>query len=391
MKFTVYNPVRVVFGNSKINEVGPLAMSYGKHPLVVSMSELADAGILEPVFVSLEKAGCTYTLFDDLINEPKTEDIEKVVKIARHSECDVIIGVGGGSCMDTAKATAIAVNHPEEIWEYVNLSNRPPKPIDIQKVLPVIAVPTTAGTGSEVTPYAVITNSHTVQKGTIKDASIFPVAALIDPELTHTLPLHLTASTGIDAFAHALESYFNVPNRSPWSDMLVEDALGRIVQNLPLVCADGENSMARTQMAWASTIAGMAISHAGTTVAHALAQPLGARTGLSHGVTVSIFLAAVIGHTLPADMSRIARIARILGAPCGLDDSQAAVLAESLINDFVARTGVSFKISDQFAAAEPTLIEDLARDVATYMSRPLNQHPKVFSFEELKQIVAASF
>jgi alcohol dehydrogenase len=391
MTFTAFNPVQIEFGPSRISDLGSVVHPFGKKSLVITMKEILDLGILDPSFQSLEKAGIDYEIFHGLKGEPKSDDIERVTELAVRSGCDMLIGIGGGSCIDTAKAVAISATHPENIWEYVNLSNRPPKPINKANVLPIIAVPTTAGTGSEVTPYSVITNSKTIQKGTIKDPAIFPKTAVVDPELTIKMPLGLTASTGIDAFAHALESYFNVPNRSVWSDMTVEESLKWIVKSLPLVCKDGENIEGRAGMAWGSTLGGLAISQAGTTVVHALAQPLGARTGLPHGISVAIFLSAVLRKTFPEEQNRLSKISYIMGASPDLNEHDAALITADLIEDFIKSSGVSFKISECSAMAEKTLIEDLANDVLTYMSRPLRQHPKVFTKEELKEIITDSY
>lgn len=389
--FTACNPVQIEFGRSKISNLGFFANSFGKKALVVTMKEILDLGILDPAFQSLEKSGMDYVVFRNLKGEPKSDDIDRGTELAVRSECDVIIGIGGGSCMDTAKAIAISATHPEKIWEYVNLSNRPPQTIIKDKVLPVIAIPTTAGTGSEVTPYSVITNSKTIQKGTIKDPAIYPKIALVDPELTLRMPLELTASTGIDAFAHALESYFNVPNRSVWTDMIVEEALKWIIKSFPEVCQDGQNIQARTEMAWGSTLGGIAISQAGTTVIHALAQPLGARTGLPHGISVAIFLGATFKKTFPEEQKRLSKISCLLGASPSLNEHDSALMTADLIDEFIKSSGISFKISEYYELAHKTLIEDLANDVLTYMFRPLKQHPKVFTKEELIEIIADSY
>ncbi len=389
--YNVFNPVKIIFGSGRISELGDLSRSLADRVFVVTMPDLVELGIIEPALESLEAAGVSYSLFKDVKPEPKSADIDAATSIIRESNCDAIIGIGGGSAIDFAKALAISSTHSLKIWEYVNLSNRPPQPLNESAVLPIIAIPTTTGTGAEVTPYAVITNSETIQKGTIKESAIYPRIALVDPALTIGLPPAITAATGVDAFAHALESYFNVPGRTPYSDMIVEEAIRCITKYLPLVCKNGSDIDARAGMAWGATLGGLAISQAGTTVAHALAQPLGARTGLPHGVTVAIFLAAVMESTLPKDQERFVRIATLMGDTTGLSKTDAAWQAIELIKSFIENTGGNFKISSQYKSACATLITELAHDVYSYMSRPLQQHSKIFTEIELQDIVKKSF
>ncbi len=389
MEFNAHMPVKIVFGAGRISSLGEIARLYGKRLFIATMKEIVEMGLLKDGLSSLERSGMDYVLYTDVKPEPKSDDIDSAVDAISDSGCDVVAGVGGGSCIDFAKALAICARHPGKVWSYVNLSNRPPEPVDCSKVLPVIAVPTTAGTGSEVTPYAVVTNTQTVQKGTIKESAIFPAVAIVDPELTLSLPTELTASTGIDALAHAIESYFNASNRTPCSDMIVEESLRWIVRHLPVACRNGNDLRAREGMAWGSTLAGMAISQAGTTVAHAMAQPLGARMGLSHSVSVAVFLLSVMRQTLPEDTGRFARIARIFGASEDLNEYDLAVKGVDLLERFLEDVGMTPRLSD--FGADDGLIDGLVEDVTSYMARPLKQHAKVFAREDLQQIVRMSF
>ena len=390
MLFRAYMPVEILFGPGKVSSLGEASSRFGNRAFVVTMKELIDLGIAERAIESLRKANIDFVLFDKVKSEPKSGDIDSAAEVIRESGCDLVVGLGGGSCIDVAKALAICARHPEPVWEYVNLSNRPPQPITEKDVLPIVAIPTTAGTGSEVTPYAVVTNTETVQKGTIQEPAIFARVAIVDPELTIPLPPRLTAATGVDAFAHALESYINVKKRTPYSDMIAEEALRQITKWLPLAYRDGTNLEARTGMAWGSTLGGMAISQAGTTVVHAIAQPLGARMGLSHSESVAVFLPAVMRHTLPAEQERFARLGEIFsGGTAGkFDVSRTASAAIDSLEQFLDNVGMYLKLSE-FGAPEG-IDSDLAEDVTSYMSRPLGQHPKSFSKEDIRQIVRDS-
>lgn len=390
MNFNINMPVKVLFGSGRVVEFGAEVKGLGRKVFLVTMHDMLELGLLDKAIASLKEAGVEYEIFSDVLPDPKSGDIDGAVERLRISGCDVVAGIGGGSAIDFAKALAICYAHPLDVWSYVNLSNRPPAPIDASKVLPIIALPTTSGTGSEVTPYSVVTNSETVQKGTIKEPSIFPKVAIIDPELTLTLPPELTAIIGVDALAHAVESYFNVPNRTPYSDIVVEQSVGCIAKYLKRAFDDGDDLEARVGMAWGSALAGIAISQAGTTVVHALAQPLGARMGLSHGVSVSIFFLEVLRRTLPAESARFARLAQLLG----VEDAEASELTLAgkgidALADLLAQVKMPPKLSDY--DAKTSLIDELASDVATYMSRPLKQHPKVFTEDELRKIVKACF
>ncbi len=390
MNFNINMPVRVLFGAGRISEFGAEVKGLGKKVFIVTMKEIAELGLLDKALASLKSEGVEYEIFPDVLSDPGSSDIDGVVERLRSSGCDVIAGVGGGSVIDFAKALAICTGHELDVWSYVNLSNRPPAPVNEALVLPVIAVPTTAGTGSEVTPYSVVTNSETVQKGTIKEPSIYPKVAIVDPELTLTLSPELTAVIGVDALAHAVESYFNLPNRAPYSDMIAEESVTYIARYLRRAYADGNDLEARAGMAWGSTLAGIAISQAGTTVVHALAQPLGARMGLSHGVSVSIFFLEVLRHTLPVDSARFARLAVLLGQGGGGGDELAlAGKAVDALAALLAEVNMPPRLSDYGAKVE--LIDELADDVATYMSRPLKQHPRVFTRDELREIIKDCF
>ena len=393
MFFRTYNPVEIIFGPGKITSLGKMCSALGKRAFIVTMKELVDLGIVEKAIKSLREENIEPILFDKVKAEPKSGDIDLAANVLREIGCDFLIGLGGGSCIDVAKALAICAKHEKPVWEYVNLSNRPPQPIVKENVLPIVAIPTTAGTGSEVTPYAVVTNTETVQKGTIKESAIFARFAIVDPELTISLPPKLTTASGVDAFAHALESYLNVKCRTPYSDMIAEEALRWIIKWLPIAYQDGKNLEARAGMAWGSTLGGIAISQAGTTVVHAMAQPLGARMGLSHSESVAIFLPAVMSHTLPAEQERFAKLNKFFsGNSVGELDrfaiSKAAFAAIDSLNQFLDKVGMHLKLSE---FGDPRGIDiQLAEDVTSYMSRPLNQHPKVFDKEDIRRIVQDS-
>lgn len=387
MDFSAHFPTRLEFGAGRLDRLGELAAQHGRRAFLVTMPELVELGFAQRAFESLSRAGLETFLYDSVDPEPKSDEIDAASEVLEAERCDVVIGLGGGSAMDVAKAIAIGATHPLPIWEYVNLSNRPPQRVDAAATLPVIAVPTTAGTGSETTPYAVVTNSETVQKGTIKEPAIFPRVALVDPTLSASMPRGLTGTTGIDALAHSLESYLNVPNRSPLSDALAETAIAALARHLPTAFRDGEDLDARSGVAYAASLSGMVIANAGTTVAHAIAQPLGARLGTGHAESVAVFTVPVLRHTLPVEADRLARIGTLFPGFRGHGKSTdvAAHVAVDAIEGLLEEVGANRRLSDM--GGDEELADALAKDVTTYMSRPLKQHPVVFDEAGIRAVV----
>jgi len=384
--FEVLQPVRVMFGQGQLQQLGKVATPLGRRVCLVTMKELVQLGLVLPAIDLLTKAGLEVVVFDGVKPEPTCTDVDDAVGPVREAGVDLIVALGGGSVMDFAKALAIRATHLAPIWSYVNLSNRPPLPIE-PTVLPIIAIPTTSGTGAEITPYAVMSNQETIQKGTIKSPSIFPKVAIVDPELVRGLPKTMTAATGIDAFAHALESYLNQVNRTPFSDLMATEAMRTIYQSLPQVLTRLDNISLRTDMAWGSLLAGVAIANAGTTVAHALAQPLGARSHLPHSVTVSIFTAPVLRHTWEADVARFGHLCTVLDSRVGqrLTERHRAEKTVGLVEDLLTTTEMNHRLGAYSISEEQT--QGIVEDVFSYMSRPLAQHPKQFSREEIQAII----
>lgn len=389
-EFEIHNPVHVHFGRGKVKQLGEITKDYGKRVFVLTMSDIKKLRLTEDAVSSLKEAGLDVVEYNEVTAEPTCLHVDEVARQVREAKTDIVVAIGGGSVIDVAKAAAICATHSESAWQYVNLSNRPPQPIH-SNVLPIIAVPTTAGTGSEVTPYAVLSNDETIQKGTVKSPYIFPKAAILDPELALKLPKNLTAATGADAFTHALESFMNVRFRSPYSFMVANQAMSIIYKTLPELLHNLHDIQLREQMAYGSMLAGLAITHAGTTVAHAMGQPLGARLHLPHSVTVSIFTLPVIWKTWESDIDKFAELASCLnGASLSeLAVKEKAKCAVELVDSFFKNIEMDLKIGQY--TSDQTIVDALVDDVTSYMSRPLAQHPKHFSDDEVRQIILEAF
>ncbi|KKX53227.1 MULTISPECIES: iron-containing alcohol dehydrogenase [Brevibacillus] len=304
-------PTRIEFGNGKIKELGRCIRELGgTKALVVTDQGIVKSGILKTVTEMLEANAVAYAVFDQVKPNPRDVDCMEAYRIAREGGVDVLIGLGGGSSMDTAKAVGTLLTHGGQIsdWYGLNVLQEP--------ITPLLCIPTTAGTGSEVTFFSVITDTETKLKMNILDTRLAPRIALLDPELTVTLPSHVTASTGMDALTHAIEAYTcNISE--PITDALALYAIDQIVRYLPIAVADGTNLEARKQMLAASLIAGIAFGNSDVGGVHCMAEALGGLYDTPHGVANSMLLPFVFEYNIPADPEKHAVVAERLGAVRG--------------------------------------------------------------------------
>lgn len=312
-------PTEIVFNPgiaSNVKEIieGELRCS---NPLLVTDQGIIESKVAEPVFSQFEDL----TLFDEVEPNPKAPTVNKAGKIARDMEADVIIGLGGGSSMDAAKATALLATNEGEIEEYEGreMYQNPP--------LPVVSIPTTCGTGSEVTWVAVITDPTRKFKMSIKGSEMFPSIAVLDPDLLTTLPSSLIASTGVDALTHAIEAY-TVKPRTIVTDIFAKKAIKLIFKYLKPAYQDiKENIESREHMMLASTLAGIAFGNSDVGSVHCIAESVGGLYDIPHGIANSIFLPYVMEFNLPVVKNRYASIARFIG----INEAADVVAAKKLI------------------------------------------------------------
>lgn len=291
--FNYYVPVRVVFGPGKLNEAGDHVKQYGKKAFIVTGPFIKKTGMVDRLQDILRKSGVASEYFLDVTPNPLSTEIDKGAELAKEAGCDVFIGLGGGSAMDAAKCIAYAVGHNEPIWPHwigaKELGN---------KTMPIIAITTTSGTASHISPWAVITNPETGEKPGNGNDSIFAKVGIVDPELMLTVPPAVTAATTFDVVAHALEGYTS-NLATPITDMFCEQAIRMAGKYGRMVAKDGNNLEARTGMAYADTLAGFSLSIAVVTLAHAIAHGVGAVGNTSHGGS----LAALTPHTIRFSMN----------------------------------------------------------------------------------------
>ncbi len=280
-----------------------------KKILIVTDPLLEKLGITDKVVEPLEAAGIQAELYTEVVPEPPLEVGEKLVRFTREREFDLVIGLGGGSALDLAKLAAVLATHEGDVADYLNLTG---KRSLTHKGLPKILIPTTSGTGSEVTNIAVLSLATT--KDVVTHDYLLPDAAIVDPALTVSLPPKVTAATGIDALTHAIEAYVSV-NANPVTDGLALQAIRLISGSIRTAVSDGENKEARSDMSYGSYLAGLAFFNAGVAGVHALAYPLGGQFHIAHGESNAVLLPYVMGYIRSSCEKRMRDIYVAMGFP----------------------------------------------------------------------------
>ncbi|MFW9938425.1 MAG: iron-containing alcohol dehydrogenase [Candidatus Thorarchaeota archaeon] len=384
-KFNFYNPTRIRFGWGSINEIGNIVKRNGKKSLLVTVKSFPT---MKPLFEKIknlcEKEGVEVIHFDGVIPNPTNECVNLGSKLAAENEVDVIIGVGGGSSIDTAKGIAVGATHKEDVWNYRLGQKR----IESAKVLPIIAVPTTAGTGAEVTNMAVIKSSEDNFKSALADWSLNPKISIVDPELTLTVPPHITASTGFDAFSHSFEPFIN-NNASDFIDLYALDSLKKIIKYLPIAVKDGLNREAREALSFAATLGGLCIANIGTTLPHGIGMAIGGNIpDIIHGESLAIVYPEINRWTWKEAIEKYALVARLFNPKLDIISAESA--AEKCceeINSFLKEIGLWMSLKDK--NVPESKIEDIAQD--TFKLRNYTLHPKIAGFEDVKNLLKRSY
>jgi alcohol dehydrogenase class IV len=376
--FSFTGAQKIMFGKGSFAGLAErLAELKVSRPLVVLDGNLAGAGFGGKVAGLMEKAKIDFVLYDKAVPEPPIGLANEGTKLALKKKCNGVVGIGGGSAMDLAKAIAVLTANRGKAEDYLGL-NRVPGP-----GLPKIMVPTTAGTGSEVTFTAVFIRNKLKKKEGMNSPFLYPELALLDPELTLTLPPHATATTGIDALCHAIESYTSI-NASPMSEMISLEAIGLISDNLRTAVHDGTNIEAREAMLLGSLYAGLGLANAGVTAVHSLSYPLGGKYGISHGLANTIMLPRVMAFNLPGAQEKFVDIAEIMGEI--VDDlpiREAAYLAVEAVESLIEDCGVMTTLEElEIPEAD---FPELAKAAMT-VARPLANNPCRMTLEEMVEI-----
>jgi alcohol dehydrogenase len=351
--------------------------------LVITDPMLAKIGLVERVTVPLKEHGYQVTVYTDVVPEPPLEIGEKLVSFTRDGGFEMVIGVGGGSALDLAKLAAVLAVHEGPAADYLNLTGT--KKVE-KKGLPKILIPTTSGTGSEVTNISVLSLETT--KDVVTHDNLLADVAIVDPELTVTVPPRVTAATGIDALTHAVEAYLSV-NASPTSDGLALQAIRLIARSLRKAVENGSNKQARIDMSHGSYIAGLAFFNAGVAGVHALAYPLGGQFHLAHGESNAVLLPYVMGYIRNSCPARMADVLNALGGNSNyLSEEEASYKCVEELERFVKDVGIPATLAE-FNIPESAL-ESLTQD-GVKQKRLLARSPYPLEENDIREIYRAAF
>jgi alcohol dehydrogenase class IV len=306
-------------GGGALAELPGILARFGlTKPLIVTDPFIASSGHLQRATDQLESARIPWRVFSDTVADPTTAVIDAGVSYLAAGDFDSLVAIGGGSSIDTAKGISVLFANGGKMREYK-------VPAEIPKAgLPIVAIPTTAGTGSEVTRFTVITDTETDEKMLIAGLACCPLAAIVDYELTLTMPLRLTADTGLDSLTHAIEAYVS-RRANPFTDGLAKNAMGLIARHIRTACAEPDNRPAREAMMLGATTAGMAFSNASVCLVHGMSRPIGAFFHVPHGLSNAMLLPEITAFSASAALERYADCARAMGIAEEGEGSQAAV------------------------------------------------------------------
>lgn len=380
--FSMQGPDVIHFGWGCLEQVGKLVQEYeAKRVFVVTDQGIREAGLLEGLLRILKDAGAEYEVFDSVEPEPSVETCDRAAEAARAGDFQLVIGLGGGSCMDVAKVTSVMAVHHRPTAEFLGMNRVP------GRGLPKILCPTTAGTGSEVTHIAVLT--HLADGGAKKvmySRHLFANAAVVDPALTLHCPPRITAGSGIDALTHAIEGYVSIL-RNPISDMFSAAAIPMLAKHVRTATLKGaHNPEARYYMALGATLAGLSFMNSSVAAVHAVSNPLGVKYKLPHGMANAIVLPAVMEYNIPAEVTRYAQIARWLGVPDDplADERELAYRGAQFVRQLCIDCGIEPRMSHYGVTRDD--FDEFVDMVFKVQAHNLERNPRDINREQLRQI-----
>ncbi len=379
IQFDYYQPTRIVFETGGLTKLVELVRSFGTRMMLVTGREsMKKQGIVGQIKNMFEEASLHLVTHSSIKPNPTADSVSTACEKIKREKIDVLVALGGGSVMDAAKAASLAATHTGDFWEYRLTGERGITQIQ-NKLLPVITVPTTAGTGSEISPAALIS------KGTAKELIVspymFPKVALVDPQLTVSLPSHLTAQIGIDALTQSIEAYVSA-NSQPLSDIYAEASIKFVAESIRKAFSNGQDLEARAKMSLAGILSSKAINLAGVGAAHALSDPLSGRYDVGHGLAVSILLPAVLEFNLDANYKKYARIAQLFGEDVShLSDERAAKKSVEIIRELLNDLGLTQRLN-QFNISE----NDIDAFAPEAFNPDMGTNPKKMTLSDVKSV-----
>lgn len=372
MNFTFHTTPEIIFRSGSTGALGDLVNGRFKRPILLTDKGLIAAGLVEPAMQSLETAGLSVLLFDDVAADPPAAKVKQAVNTARAHGADSVIGLGGGSSMDTAKVVSVLLNSARSLEDIYGTD------MVTEKRAPLILCPTTAGTGSEVTSISVITKKDDT-KVAVVDNALYPDMAVLDPALTMGLPRPVTAATGIDAMVHAIEAYTNIHKKNPVSDALAREALRLLSTHIVKACENPSDANAREAMMLGAMLAGQAFANSPVGAVHAMAYPLGGIFHIPHGLSNSLMLEPVLKFNAPNADHHYAELADIIAPDASGSNAQKCDAFIKRIVDIVEATGVERRLSQLGISHNdlPRMAEDALKG-----QRILQNNPRPVAYDD---------
>lgn len=372
MDFTFNTPPDIVFKSGSTKALGGIIKPRFQRPILLTDKGLIDAGLVQPALESLKAAGLETLLFDDVAADPPAAKVKLAVDAARQHNADGVIGLGGGSSMDTAKVVAVLMNSGQTLEEIYGTD------MVKGKRMPLVLSPTTAGTGSEVTSISVITTEEDT-KVAVVDNALYPDLAVLDPELTMGLPRNVTAATGIDAMVHAIEAYTNINRKNPVSDALAREALRLLSTNIVTACETPGNREAREAMLLGAMLAGQAFANSPVGAVHGMAYPLGGIFHIPHGLSNSLMLEPVLRFNAPNADHQYAELADVIAPDATGSNAEKCDAFIKRIVEIVEATGVERKLSQLGISHNdiPRMAEDAMKG-----QRVLQNNPREVTYDD---------
>jgi alcohol dehydrogenase class IV len=373
---------RIVMGPGSIKTIGiEVKARSAKRVLIVTDKGVIAAGLLKSIEESFKAAKINYAVFDKVEPDPRYEIVADCVEMAKKTRAQLLVGIGGGSPMDITKTAAIMLTNKGPIGAYFGV-NLVPKP-----GLPIILVPTTAGTGSEVTPIAILSDEGEKLKKGIVSPHLYPTISILDAELTLGLPPHVTSATGMDALIHGIEAFTSI-NATGITDMFNLRAIELIYKNIRIAYAKGDNIEARSAMMEGALLAGIGFANAGVTAVHAFAYPIGAEFHIPHGVANTLMLPHVIRFNVLGNLEKFAQLAKPFGIPTqGLDNLQIVDKVIAAIDRLADDIKVPRHLAE-FGVKEKDI--PMLAEGALKSTRLLVNNPRNLTLEDAKKIYKAA-
>ena len=371
-------PAQIIIGKNAIQKLPDEVAGYN-NVLIVTINVFLTT--LNPIIQQLKQANINVQVNTSIIREPSYHDLDVILKSVTGMPVDVVIGIGGGSVLDIAKLLAAQINNDQSLNDITGIG------LLKKRSIKLLAIPTTAGTGSEVSPNAILIDDADNQKKGIISPYLIPDTVIIDPALTFNLPADVTAATGLDALTHCLEAYTNL-FAHPFIDMYAYEGMRLIAGNLVKAVKNGADEIARTQLAIGSMLGGFCLGPVNTAGVHALSYPLGSMFHMAHGLSNALLLPYVMMFNIPAAPARYADVARALGCNSHDNDMETALAGVDKIRDLIKQCGIPAKLSE--AGVDKAAIPIMATD-AMKITRLLKNNPRTIALKDAINIYESAY